>query len=143
MAVKLQDALIALIVVGGLITIMVAVAKSGSDSYGVTIDDSKYSVFNQTYATAIPITSQLQNKTTGLTAQSGLIDWLGGMFTQTVNAAKSVISSIGIFGELGNWIAYNLGIDSQYANILLGIFNAIVVILIVFGILAIVAPGIK
>lgn len=135
MAMKISDAMIALVIVGGFVTLLVMVLASGATTYSTKFDSSKYSSFNSTINNVSALASQESARTANMSAQSGLIDWLGGLFSQSFAVMQITAQSAGIFNQLINTGLYSIGLNDAQIMLLAGVLVTIVLILITFTII--------
>jgi hypothetical protein len=131
MAIKISDALIGLVLVGGIVSLFVIVMADGANTYSNTFDSSKYDQFNQTLSSVQNLAMKQNSSSQTLTAQVGL-DWLGGLFTSAWSSFKLTAQAGGFFTELIGFGLSNIGLSDLLIGILKTVFGTIILITITF-----------
>lgn len=134
MAMKISDALISILLVGGILTLFVMVLAEGSTIYGSSVDTQEYKIFNDSLNDANVMARNQSSGIQRLAALSGL-DWLGGLFTSAWNSFKLTASSASFFTGLVSYGLHQIGLTDPQIDILMTMITAIILIIITFIIL--------
>jgi hypothetical protein len=137
MAMKISDALIGLVIVGGMVTLFVMIMADGANTFSTSVDTAAYNQFNSTLNDVTTMANAQAASSQNLTAISGL-DWLGGLFTSAWSSIKLTAASAGLFNDLISFGLSNIGLSEAQIAILYTVFVAIVLITITFIILRII-----
>jgi hypothetical protein len=131
---KITNILISILLIAGISTLIVYATSTMIQSYGSTpLDNSTFAAYNQ-YQAVNSSLDQIKEKTTSMTAKSGLFDWLGGFFTQGYQAAVLTKNSIGLTGAIVQTASSSVPLDDYSRSIINQISLAIIIVIIILGV---------